>query len=279
VTVNAGGVTITYNSVTAAGETIVTPIAPVADPTEMPEGYFSVGETDYAFEITTTASVLAPISVCLRMESIHEEALFNQLSILHNEEGVLQDVTVSRNFPTRRICGSVNSFSPFRLAMKIDPALPLIKGRIVNQAGQPVPGAVVVLGGATQLHTSSDNRGEFTFGNLAIGSNYSITPFRSDYAFTPSTSFVESLTGTNSLVFAGKPFARPQFRITRDSQHHGIINLAWPVESWPFTLEGSDSLSSENWLPVPNPVIAIGGNFIVPLEASSPLRFYRLRRK
>jgi hypothetical protein len=45
-----------------------------------------------------------------------------------------------------------------RVAMKVDPTLPLIKGRVVNEAGQPVPGALVVLSGAAQLHTSSDNR-------------------------------------------------------------------------------------------------------------------------
>jgi hypothetical protein len=278
VTIAAGNVEITYNSVASPGETTVTPVAPVADPTAMPEGYFSVGETDFAFEIDTTASVIAPISVCLHIESIYEEVVFNQLSILHNENGVLQDVTVSRNFANRQICGSVNSFSPFRLAMKVDPALPLIKGKIVNEAGQSVPGALVVLSGVTQLHTSSDRQGEFTFGNLITGGNYAVTPFRSDHSFIPGAVFVESLAGTRALMFTGTPFVRPQFRIIPDPQHHGIVNLTWPIESWPFTLEASDSLTSDNWVPVTNPAVAIGDNYIVPLPASSSLRFFRLRR-
>jgi hypothetical protein len=279
VTINAGAIDVTFNSVTSAGDTTVTAISALSDPTLLPEGYFGLGGTDFAFDITTTAGFLAPITICLHLET-DDESLFNQLSILHNENGQLQDVTVSRNFPTRQICGAVNSLSPFRLAIKIDPALPLITGTVVDSSGGPVPNVLVALGGSTPVQTSTDYTGKFTFGNLAIGSNYTVTVLDSRYDFIPPTAFVQELAGLSSLVFAATTVAPPTLTVSPDLQNPGAFHLAWPLQSWSFVLQATDSLASPDWAPVLDPPAIVGDRFVLTIPSDAAARrFFRLNHR
>lgn len=121
VTVQSNGATITFAGVTQAGYTTVTPIDP-GQAGQLPGGFAIVG--DLAFEISTTATVSGPITVCLTASSVNDPAVFASLSVLHNEGGVLVDRTIlspdspAPNFATRTICARVNSLSPFVIARK-----------------------------------------------------------------------------------------------------------------------------------------------------------------
>jgi hypothetical protein len=278
VTVDAGSINVTFNGVASAGETTVSAIAPVADPTGLPEGYFALSETDVAFEISTTASVLAPITVCLRVKRIDDEALFNQLSLLHNNGGQLEDITISRDFPTRTICGAANSLSPFRLAAKTDPALPLVRGTVVDTSGAAVSDVLIALDGDATLTTRTFLDGTFTLGNLASGGNYTVTPIHSSCAFLPPSAFMENLTGTNALVFTAVPMARPRLRIAPDPQNPGVFTLAWPIDAWSYVLEATDSLASLNWTLLTEPRATVGNDFVIQYTAAGPGRYFRLRR-
>ncbi|MEO8100078.1 MAG: SBBP repeat-containing protein [Acidobacteriota bacterium] len=70
-----------------------------------------------AYEISTTAiynaTVSQPITLCFQVQAVNDQTVFNNLSLLHIVNATPVDVTSSRDFATRTLCGSVTSLSPF----------------------------------------------------------------------------------------------------------------------------------------------------------------------
>jgi uncharacterized delta-60 repeat protein len=136
VTVQAGPAAVTFTSVSAPGIVSVAQINPNSAG-QLPGG-FEVGGS-LAFEITTTATVTGPITVCFNVASVNDEAVFNSLRILHSEGGMLIDRTIlppdspSPDFATRTICARVGSLSPFVIARgrsaaaKLDELIALVR--------------------------------------------------------------------------------------------------------------------------------------------------------
>ncbi|MDT5063454.1 MAG: hypothetical protein QOH63_3913 [Acidobacteriota bacterium] len=121
--VQLGGVSLTFNQVFGAGNTTATPIDP-ATAGQLPSGYL-LNSNSFAYEITTTATYSAPITVCFDASAVtNDPAEFSNLRILHGESGVLVDRTIlppdspAPDFGTKTICASVSSLSPFVLARK-----------------------------------------------------------------------------------------------------------------------------------------------------------------
>jgi hypothetical protein len=112
-TVPLNGVTVQFANVTVAGTTTIMPINPSAAG-QLPSGYQLTGSS-IAFDISTTATVQPPISVCFSVPAITDAAFFSQFRLLHSENGMLVDRTSSQDFATETICASVNSLSPFVL--------------------------------------------------------------------------------------------------------------------------------------------------------------------
>ncbi|HJP91583.1 MAG TPA: IPT/TIG domain-containing protein [Pyrinomonadaceae bacterium] len=110
-TVQLGAASLTFSTVITAGTTTVTPIDPSA---VLPSGYSSLGK---AVDITTTATYSGPITACLKVFSVTDESVFSRLRLLHRENGVLVDRTTSQDFNTKSVCATVNSLSPFVLAV------------------------------------------------------------------------------------------------------------------------------------------------------------------
>ena len=201
VSVEAGGVDITFSGVTNAGDTTVTRI-PASSTGTAPNGFVIGG---LAYEITTTAAYTAPITVCFNVPSQHAptQSAFNALSLMHNEGGVLVDRTTSRNFPTRTICGSVTTLSPFALAEQVDTALPSITGYLQDSNGAPMAGVSIELTGAENRFAETDVDGFFTFVNLIDGESYTVQPKQPGYLFTEYSQDFFAITGENSVVFTG----------------------------------------------------------------------------
>src|SRR5712691_10968131 len=59
------------------------------------------------------------VDLCFNMSSVNDATAFNALAVLHNEGGTLIDRTISRDLPSRKICGRVNSLSPLVVATRI----------------------------------------------------------------------------------------------------------------------------------------------------------------
>lgn len=135
-TVQAGPATVTFSTVSAPGTVAVTPIDPTTAG-QLPSGYRI--SDNLAFEITTTANVTGPITVCLHLPSVTDPGVFSTLRILHGENGVLVDRTIlppdspAPDFATRTICARVDSLSPFVVARLTNrPPLAICKSTTVS---------------------------------------------------------------------------------------------------------------------------------------------------
>jgi len=201
VPVEAGGVDITFSGVSTAGTTTVTQIPPSSAGTA-PNGFVLGG---LAYEITTTAAYTAPVTICFNvpMSIASTQTAFNALNLMHNEGGLLINRTTSRDFPTRTICGSVTTLSPFVIAEQIDPVLPSITGYVEDSNGEPMAEVSIQLTGAENRSTQTDINGFFTFVNLIEGESYTVQPKSLGYLFNEYSSDFIAVTAENSVVFTG----------------------------------------------------------------------------
>ena len=118
----AGDANVTFDSVTQEGFTIFAPIQPPSAAGLPPAGY-TILEDAPAYDITTTATYSAPVTVCFTVSSIDNEEEFSRVRILHLEDGELVDRTIlapdspAPDFASRTVCASVDSLSPFVVAL------------------------------------------------------------------------------------------------------------------------------------------------------------------
>ncbi|MCY7348217.1 MAG: carboxypeptidase regulatory-like domain-containing protein [Pyrinomonadaceae bacterium] len=200
VNITAGVTSVTFGNVTGAGQTTVIPIPPNSAGT-LPGGFAVSGFG--AYEITTTANVTPPINVCFTVPAVLPLAQFNQIVILHRENGILVPKPTTRDFPTRRVCALVNSLSPFVIAEQINAALPSITGLAQDANGNPLRDVEIKLTGAANRTTTTDSNGLFTFPNLTAGANYNVQPKQIGYIFSEYNQDFVNLAGENTIVFTG----------------------------------------------------------------------------
>ncbi len=199
VTNNFGAVELTFSGVSGGGQTTVTPIES-RTLTDFSNTFVLNGQ---AYEISTTASVTPPITVCFTIQQRVTLSQFNNMNILHGENGRLEDRTISRNFATKVICASVSSLSPFVLAEEIDTNLPSISGLILDNNGNPLSGVAVGLTGTEERQTQTNSDGSFKFVNLTANGNYNVSPKQVGYLFNEYNINFIDLTGEETVFFEG----------------------------------------------------------------------------
>jgi hypothetical protein len=236
IAVQLGGTSLTFSGVTSGGTTTVTPIPPNSAGTA--PGGFALG--NLAFEIQTTATVTPPITVCFTVPdtSAPTQTAFEALVILHNENGVFVDRTVSRNFATRQICASVNSLSPFALAHRVIDTLPSITGLVVDTSGKPISGVRVGLTGTERRSAETDSQGLFAFVNLTRNGNYNVQPERLGFLFTEVSQDFINATGEETVVFTGRAVRFTIGGKIADANGAGIAGVS-------VTLEGAPSVTTD----------------------------------
>ena len=159
-------------------------------------------------DISTTATFNSALHACFNLPAVSDQAMFNQLRILHLEGSDLVSRTSFSQFATRTLCADVSSLSPLVIAQ--GPNLPTaapgnISGRVTLPDGSPLGGAAISLIGQRTATTITDNAGNYHFDNLEIGSLYSITPSIANYTFVPAQRTF-SLTGNKAdAVFTAIP--------------------------------------------------------------------------
>ena len=81
---------------------------------------------NYAFEISTTAGYTPPVTICVDLDDPGVQSRAFRVSglpaLMHNENGVLVNITTSYDAQTEILCGQANSFSPFVVAEQVYPA-------------------------------------------------------------------------------------------------------------------------------------------------------------
>jgi hypothetical protein len=114
--VQTGTLAITFPNITGS----TTGLQPTTSVTQLDSpatASYSLSNNLGAFEISTTATYNASpsqtITLCFQVLTVNDPTTFNNLRVMHVENGVPVDVTSSRDFSTRTICANVTSLSPF----------------------------------------------------------------------------------------------------------------------------------------------------------------------
>jgi hypothetical protein len=151
--------TVTFADVTTAGTVGVTPLPDPAG--DLPPNFALLGVPVF-YDITTTATVTGPITVCLGYPDADGDGLVDgtsppldedELMILHEEDGTFVDRTASRDPAANRICAVVTSLSQFVLgAPVLSPTTTTTT--IPPLAGQPLAGTRLVLQSAPRRRMS-----------------------------------------------------------------------------------------------------------------------------
>jgi uncharacterized repeat protein (TIGR03803 family) len=131
--------TLVFDNVITDGATTVTAIDP-ATVGDVPGGFAVSGSV--AYEVHTSATFSGPITIAFVVPGPMTEAEFNTLAVLHNDNGVLVDVTASspaRNYQTRTIYAITNSLSPFYI-VRAGPHISMLFDRAkAYKSGSTVP--------------------------------------------------------------------------------------------------------------------------------------------
>ena len=83
-----------------------------------------------------------------------------------------------------------------------------VSGKITEPpagTGTPISGVdvLLVLNGNTQLTTQTDGSGNFSFSNIAAGSNYDVTPSKATFTFNPTSQGGSNIQANRTLFFTG----------------------------------------------------------------------------
>lgn len=187
VAVQAPSASVNFSNVSQSGTTSFTPIT--GNQNDLPQGY-TLCPNCQAYEITTTAAVTPPITVCLGVSSSVTEPLFLQMRFLHGENGVLIDRTTNRYTDPngqRFVCGEVNSLSPFVLASSAVPtaAQVSVSGRALTETGRGIGNAQITLTDTNgEVRAARTNIfGYFRFEEVSAGQTYILRVESKKYVF------------------------------------------------------------------------------------------------
>ena len=64
--------------------------------------------------------------------------------------------------------------------------------------------------------------------------------------------------------------------LTISGVYHGVILITWPAPSTGYVLQQSTTLTTTNWLAVPNPPIVVNGEMQITVSPTVGNRYYRL---
>jgi hypothetical protein len=201
-----GSVSLRFPTVATAGITSLTQLDPAVAQTGAPAGDTFIGP---AYDLSTTATVTTPITVCMYIPSITDDTTFNHIRLLHKEAGIWIDLPSSRrNIVSREVCGDVLSLSPFTAA--VNPLLPTaapsaISGKVTAPDGTPLAGVTMKLGGGATRKTISDSNGNYQFEGVKTDNFYTLTPSRLNDNFTPSSRSFSLLGSVSDAVFTASP--------------------------------------------------------------------------
>lgn len=206
VTLRIDEATVTFANVLVEGNTSFAPITP--DPAQIPLG-FGMCSTCPAYDIVTTASYSPPVTVCLQVPAVTTPAAFNRLHLFHSEGGVLIDRTLSRNFPSRRICTQTASLSPFVFAVQLTPTAANVSvgGRVSEANGRGISKASVSIADQNgHIRSALTNPfGYFRFEDVQAGRTYIVSVRSKQFQFANDTQVVLVHDDVTDLQFVALP--------------------------------------------------------------------------
>jgi hypothetical protein len=80
-----------------------------------------------------------------------------------------------------------------------------IRGSVLDAAGERIPNVLVTLSGTATLSMLTDASGNYSFNATSLG-DYTVTPTRANYSFSPAAASFTNLAGEQTADFTGKRF-------------------------------------------------------------------------
>jgi protocatechuate 3,4-dioxygenase beta subunit len=218
-----------FTNLAAGGDYTVTPTAPLFTftPPQRTFNDLNASQTNADFEATrltfsvsgrVTEGVAGLGGVTVTVRRVSDSAVVGSATTADNgtytvtgvPAGFNYNVTPSLAFysftpPSRTITNLVDNqtnvdFAATRQRFSIS-------GRVANSSNAPVSGVTVTLGGDAAGTTTTDSNGQYTFGNLEAGRDYTVTPSKPNYTFTPPSRAVNDLGGNQTADFTATPGA------------------------------------------------------------------------
>lgn len=191
--------------------------------------------------------------------------LTNIITVANHGPGTATNFVVTNFVPPGLVL--VTNLVPAGVTYSNIPSTNVVLG--LSASGQPV----------TNLMVTWTIR--FQFGALPVGGLVSVTNITRTTAEGTLTNTVvlagsqpDLNLGNNRLSGKTTVVALPAVWISRKDDR---IVIAWPVAASGFVLEGTPSLTLPQWTPVMVPPAISGSLLTVTLEATGPMRFFRLR--
>lgn len=151
-----------------------------------------------------------------------------------------------------------------------------ISGRVADNTGAGIPGVTVSLAGGQTATFTTDSTGNYTFSNLTVRLNYTVSATASGWTFAPASHAVTNLTASvTGRDFTGTPEPAPE--LAMHIQPDGSILLTWPAPSTGWILVGSTDLSAGSWHVIAHTPNTLGLLNQVTLPATTRY-FFRLQR-
>jgi carboxypeptidase family protein len=80
----------------------------------------------------------------------------------------------------------------------------VLGGRLVDHFGVAMSGVTMTLNGAQTATTQTNSQGQYQFKDLLAGNNYTVTPSKTNYDFSPQSQYFYDLNGNwNAVNFTG----------------------------------------------------------------------------
>ncbi|HEY0099821.1 MAG TPA: carboxypeptidase regulatory-like domain-containing protein, partial [Pyrinomonadaceae bacterium] len=140
---------------------------------------------------------------------------------------VLSNALVAGQFVTATATDPTGNTSEFGACAQVSaaPGAFTISGQILEGA-DGLSGVTVTLSGTQTATTTTDAGGNYSFVNLPAGGNYTVTPARPNYSFTPPRRAFNNLSANQTANFTGTPAqSQPVSGRVSDGSGGGIANV------------------------------------------------------
>lgn len=193
--------------------------------------------------------------------------LARAIAVDSNGNAYVAGSTSSTNFPTANAFQAASAGPDDAFVLKITNASGYaISGRVADDQGVGMASVTITLSGSQTGVVQTDANGNYSFGNLVAGGNYTLTPSKAAFTFTPASRTFNVLSGDQTADFTVQVF-QISGRVT-DSTGAGLAATT-------MTLSGTQSAtvqtnSAGNYT-FPN--LAVGNYTVTPSKTDDLLTY------
>jgi hypothetical protein len=133
--------------------------------------------------------------------------LARAIAVDSNGNAYVAGSTSSTNFPTANPFQAASAGPDDAFVLKITNASGYaISGRVADDQGVAMASVTITLSGSQTGVVQTDANGNYGFGNLAAGGNYTLTPSKAAFTFTPASRSFNVLSGDQTADFTVQVF-------------------------------------------------------------------------